>query len=82
MVTAGQMRAARALIGISQAELACRAGVSVPTIKRCESEGENIPIVSSETQQRIRSVLEAEGIEFIPENGGGPGVRLAKKTAR
>lgn len=76
------MRAARALIGISQAELASRAGVSVPTIKRCESEGENIPVVSSETQQKIRTVLEAEGIEFLPENGGGPGVRLAKKTTR
>lgn len=76
------MRAARALIGLSQAELASRAGVSVPTIKRCESEGENIPVVSSETQRKIRTVLEAEGIEFLPENGGGPGVRLAKKTTR
>ncbi|MCO6178348.1 helix-turn-helix transcriptional regulator [Ciceribacter sp. RN22] len=76
------MRAARALIGLSQAELAGRAGVSVPTIKRCESEGENIPVVSSETQRKIRTVLEAEGIEFLPENGGGPGVRLAKKTTR
>ncbi|MCW8059132.1 helix-turn-helix domain-containing protein [Agrobacterium tumefaciens] len=72
------MRAARALIGISQAELAHRAGVSVPTIKRCESEGKNIPIVSPETQQKIRAVLEGEGIEFIPENGGGVGVRLRK----
>lgn len=76
------MRAARALIGISQAELAKRAGVSVPTVKRCESEGENIPIVASETQRKIRVVLEAEGIQFIPENGGGPGVRLAKKITR
>jgi predicted transcriptional regulator len=76
------MRAARALIGISQAELARRAGVSVPTVKRCESEGENIPIVASETQRKIRVVLEAEGIQFIPENGGGPGVRLAKKISR
>lgn len=76
------MRAARALIGISQAELARRAGVSVPTVKRCESEGENIPIVASETQRKIRVVLEAEGIQFIPENGGGPGVRLAKKITR
>ncbi|WP_188822210.1 helix-turn-helix domain-containing protein [Brucella endophytica] len=76
------MRAARAFIGISQAELARRAGVSVPTIKRCESGGENIPAVSSETQQKIRTVLEAEGIAFLPENGDGPGVRLAKKPAR
>jgi transcriptional regulator with XRE-family HTH domain len=76
------MRAARALIGISQAELARRAGVSVPTVKRCESEGENIPIVASETQRKIQIVLEAEGIQFIPENGSGPGVRLAKKITR
>ncbi len=76
------MRAARALIGISQAELAQRAGVSVPTVKRCESEGENIPVVASETQRKIQIVLEAEGIQFIPENGGGPGVRLAKKITR
>ncbi|MBB2974283.1 helix-turn-helix transcriptional regulator [Mesorhizobium sp. RMAD-H1] len=75
------MRAARALIGISQAELARRAGVSVPTIKRCESEGEKIPVVSSETQQKIRTVLEAAGIEFIPEDSdGGVGVRLRKTS--
>ena len=70
------MRAARALIGIAQAELARRAGVSVPTIKRCESDGKNGPIVSAETQQKIRAVLEAEGVEFT--NGNHPGVRLRR----
>nr|WP_306030114.1 helix-turn-helix transcriptional regulator [Stappia sp. MMSF_3263] len=68
------MRAARALIGISQTELARRAGVSVPTVKRCESEGRNVPSVSIETQSKLRSALEAEGVEFT--NGENPGVRL------
>ncbi|WP_348625921.1 MULTISPECIES: helix-turn-helix transcriptional regulator [unclassified Mesorhizobium] len=75
-MTAGQMRAARALIGIAQAELARRAGVSVPTIKRCESDGKNGSIVSAETQAKIRTVLEAEGVEFT--NGDRPGVRLRR----
>ena len=77
MVTAGQMRAARALIGLSQTELADRAGVSVPTIKRCESESQSVPTVSVETKNRIRAVLEAEGVEFT--NGDQPGVRLARR---
>ncbi|WP_353039925.1 helix-turn-helix transcriptional regulator [Mesorhizobium sp. M1423] len=70
------MRAARALIGIAQAELARRAGVSVPTIKRCESDSKNGPIVSAETQEKIRAVLEGEGVEFT--NGNHPGVRLRR----
>ncbi|WP_246248943.1 helix-turn-helix domain-containing protein [Chelativorans alearense] len=70
------MRAARALIGISQAELARRAGVSVPTIKRCESDGMNVPSVSAETREKIRAVLEVEGVEFT--NGNHPGVRLRR----
>ena len=70
------MRAARALIGIAQAELARRAGVSVPTVKRCESDSRNGPSVSAETQEKIRAVLEAEGVEFT--NGNQPGVRLRR----
>ena len=76
MVTAAQMRAARALIGLSQAELARRAGVSIPTIKRCESDSERAAAVASETQDRVRTVLEAEGVEFT--NGKHPGVKLVR----
>lgn len=73
-VSSGQIRAARALIRMDQATLAQSAGVSVPTIKRIEaSEGE--PATSFGTVMRIIEVLEAAGIEFIPENGGGAGVR-------
>lgn len=70
------MRAARALIGISQAELARRAGVSIPTIKRCESNSERTAVVSGETQDKVRAVLVAEGVEFT--NGKHPGVRLLR----
>ena len=77
LVTAGQMRAARALLGISQAELARRAGVSVPTIKRCESDAENVPTVSAETQEKICAILKTEGVEFT--NGNYPGVRMRRR---
>ena len=76
LVTAAQLRAARALLGISQTELANRVGVSVPTIKRCESEKISAAGVSSETKQRIRASLEAEGIEFT--NGEHTGVRISR----
>ena len=74
LVTPGQMRAARALIGMSQVELAREAGVSIPTIKRCESDAESVATVSPGTQYKIRVALEAAGVEFT--NGTNPGVRL------
>jgi transcriptional regulator with XRE-family HTH domain len=72
-------RAARALLNWSQEELADAATVSIPTIKRLESnEG---PLGGrSETSEKIQRALEVAGIEFIDENGGGPGVRLKKST--
>lgn len=76
MVTAAQMRAARALIGLSQAELARRAGVSIPTIKRSESDNERASVVSAETLEKIRAALETEGVEFT--NGNHLGVRLRR----
>ena len=75
-----QLRAARALTGLSQAEVAEAAGVSVPTLKRAEAGG---PIkVADETIVAIAKALKKAGVEFIPENGGGAGVRLAKRIKR
>ena len=75
-----QLRAARALTGLSQAEVAEAAGVSVPTLKRAEAGG---PIkVADETIATIAKALERAGVEFISENGGGAGVRLAKRGKR
>jgi len=75
-----QLRAARALTGLSQTEVAEAAGVSVPTLKRAEAGG---PIkVADETIAAIAKALEKAGVQFIPENGGGAGVRLAKRGKR
>lgn len=73
-MTSGQMRAARALIGMTQAELATAARVSLPTVKRIETGAD----AKVSTVDALRSALEAAGVEFIPENGGGAGVRLRK----
>jgi transcriptional regulator with XRE-family HTH domain len=77
MVTNEQLRAARALLGWSQSELALRAGLSVPTVKRLE--GGFGPHVSDEARAKLKKALEGAGIEFIQENGGGAGVRFRKR---
>jgi transcriptional regulator with XRE-family HTH domain len=75
-----QIRAARHLANLSQADVAKATGLSLPTIKRAESE-RNVS-VSAEAMEAIRIALEKAGIEFIDENGGGPGVRLRKAKRR
>ncbi len=72
MISSGQLGAARALLGLSQAEVAARAGVSVPTVKRAEG-GSEIK-ASDKAVHSISAALEAAGVEFT--NGGRPGVRL------
>ena len=72
-----QLRAARALLGWSQTELAKRAGMSLPTVKRVETVSG--PRVSEEARYELQRALELGGVEFIDENGGGPGVRLRKR---
>ena len=77
-VSIRQLKAARALIGWSQEELASAADVSLPTIKRLEA-AEGWLAGRQTTTHNIRTALEKAGIEFIDENGGGPGVRLRKR---
>jgi predicted transcriptional regulator len=79
MITSQQMRAARALLGIDQRELARLAGVSLPTIQRMEaSDGQVRGVV--DTLMKVIGALEAAGIELIGENaqsiGTGRGIRL------
>jgi predicted transcriptional regulator len=76
-VSIRQVKAARALLGWSQDDLAKAAEVSIPTIKRLEAfDG---PLGGrGETADRIVSAIRSAGVEFIDENGGGPGVRLRK----
>ena len=77
MLTIEQIRAARGLLGWSQSKLAERAGLSLPTVKRVEIDlGLR---VSEEARNKLRRALESAGVEFIDENGGGPGVRLRRR---
>ncbi len=62
---------------IEQGDLASRAGVSVDTIKRLERIVGPVS-ANTMTMDAIQRALEAAGVEFIPENGGGAGVRLRK----
>jgi predicted transcriptional regulator len=78
MLTAEQVRAARALLRMEQKELAERAGVSLPSIKRLEQMEGALTATRVSTIESIRVALEKAGVRFIPENGGGAGVRLAK----
>lgn len=82
-VSIRQIKAARALLDWSQEELALAADVSIPTIKRLEAN--DGPLGGRRaTIDKILNSLRAAGVEFIDENGGGPGVRLkkAKREAR
>ena len=75
-MTPDQCRAARGLIGMSQDELASAANVGNSTVRNFEA-GRSMPVANNLTA--IQRVLEAGGVEFIPENGGGAGVRWAKR---
>jgi DNA-binding XRE family transcriptional regulator len=77
-LTTEQCRGARAMLGISQTELAERARVARQTIVDFER-GARTPYPNN--LSAIRAALEAAGVEFIAENGGGAGVRLKERRA-
>ena len=78
MLTPEQIRGARAMLGLTQAELAERAGISKTGLNNIES-GSSDP--KSSTLTAIQRVLEEAGAQFISEDGGGAGVRLRKRMA-
>ena len=69
------------MVGWMQKELSEHSGVSIPSIKRLEK-GTGPMGVRLNTISALERALEAAGIEFIDENGGGPGVRMRKSLAR
>jgi transcriptional regulator with XRE-family HTH domain len=79
MITGAQMRAARALLGIDQRELAQRSGLSLPTIQRMES-SDGVVRGNVDSLMKLVEALVAAGIELIGEgavsSNGGRGVRL------
>ncbi len=83
MLTAAQLKAARALVGMEQRALAEASGVSLPTIQRMEASTGTVRGVI-ESLMKVMAALEAAGVEFINEGatsaGGGRGVRLRKRS--
>jgi transcriptional regulator with XRE-family HTH domain len=83
MITAAQVRAARALLGIDQRQLADLCGLSVPTIQRMEA-SEDLIRGNVDSLMKLIGALEKNGVELINDGGasqgGGRGVRL--KTSK
>ncbi|GEP00637.1 transcriptional regulator [Methylobacterium haplocladii] len=75
MVTGAQIRMARGYLRWSVRDLADTSGVSPATIKRME-ESEGVPKAITDNLAKVEKALAEAGLEFIAENGGGPGVRL------
>jgi transcriptional regulator with XRE-family HTH domain len=73
-----QLRMARAAVGWGVRELAEKAGVTANTVTRIENGSD----ARQSTMDSLQQALEAAGVVFIEENGGGPGVRLRKRQQR
>ena len=79
MITASQCRAARGLLDWTQQELADAARIGVATVRQFEGKGAE---AGQGTLALLRWAFESAGVEFIDENGGGPGVRLRKRQQK
>lgn len=78
-MTPAQARAARALLKLGVRDVAEMAKVTPNTVSRIEQDDQGPRGAQPVTIEAIRKVYEAAGVQFIPENGGGAGVRLAKR---
>ena len=78
-ITPAQCRAARALLEITQTELADTAKLGLSTVVDFEKKRREVSLLSIKA---IRDALTNAGVEFMDENGGGPGVRLRKRTIK
>jgi transcriptional regulator with XRE-family HTH domain len=77
-VTGAQLRAARALLRWSAEDLAERSSLGVATIRRAEAQDGLISATPANIRA-MRTALENAGVQLIPQNGGGPGVRLKRQ---
>jgi hypothetical protein len=77
-LTSAQIRAARALLRWSAEDLARASALGITTIRRAELT-ENATSLTAANDLAVRRALEGAGVEFIDENGGGPGVRLRQR---
>ena len=79
LTTGNQLKAARALAGVEQLALAEAAGVSIGTVRNMEACGGDTLKSGLKTITAVQRALEAAGVEFIPANGSGPGVRMRRQ---
>ena len=79
MITGAQLRMARGYLKWSAKELADKAGVAESTIKRMEQD-QGFPVARGANIEAVYKTLADAGIIFVPENGGGVGIRLRKST--
>lgn len=77
-ITGAQIRAGRALVRWRAEDLAQSAKIGVATVRRAEGEDGKTSLTAA-NEAALRAALEAAGVEFIAENGGGAGVRLRKE---
>jgi hypothetical protein len=80
-LSSAQIRAARSLIRWTAEDLATASALSVATVRRAELK-ESETSLTTANDLAIRRALESAGVEFIDENGGGPGVRLRKRPSK
>jgi len=80
-LSSAQIRAARSLIRWTAEDLASASALSVATIRRAELT-EDATALTAANDLAIRHALESAGVDFIDENGGGPGVRLRKRQQK
>jgi len=80
-LTSIQIRAARAVLRWSAEKLSQQSSISLRTIRRAEL-AERQTALTAANDLAVRRALETAGVEFIDENGGGPGVRLRKRLQK
>ena len=81
VLSSAQIRAARALLRWSAADLAKASSLGANTIRRAEVAEDGTSLTAA-NELAVRRALESAGVEFIDENGGGPGVRLEERTEK
>ncbi|KAB1121579.1 helix-turn-helix domain-containing protein [Neorhizobium galegae] len=79
VITGAQIRAARGLVRWSADDLAAAAHIGISTVRRAEAD-DGFPPTTTANLKAIQLALESAGVEFIPENGGGAGVRFRKPS--
>ena len=79
MITSSQIKAARAMTGLTVRAFAEKAGIAFTTMVRLESAGDDIPAGNVETLKKLKKAFECMGIEFIGSPEDGAGVRWKSK---